>query len=233
MGNKKWLALGMTGILAVSLFLVGAESGSLTEHQVAQKAAFERLMDSGIISGDSSGNLNLDQNITRAQFAKIIALAFGLKPQPIQKSSFSDVDIKSWAAGYIEAAKKLAQTNGFELGLGNGKFDPNKPLTTIESLVFIEKFLGVKVDKGTAADSNWIKDSIAAAIKAKLIKAEQSKDFLTKKNATRGFVFELSDNVFLNYDLPSGETIYEKFHSDTVDSVADEVYSEDGAGLAP
>jgi hypothetical protein len=119
------------------------------------------------------------------------------------------------------------------LGLGNGKFDPNKPLTTIESLVFIEKFLGVKVDKGTEANSNWIKDAIAAAIKAKLIEADQSKNFSNKNNATRGFVFELSDNAFLNYDLPGGETIYEKFHSDTVDTITDEVYSEDGAGLAP
>lgn len=225
------MAIGLTGLLAASLLLVAAtKSTNLDSLDPSTKEAMKRLLDAGIITGDGTGNLNLDQDMTRASFAKMITEAFGIDPETTKTSSFSDVSGNYWGVGYIEAARKMALANGFELGLGNGKFDPNKPLTTIESLVFIEKFLAVDVDKGTAANSNWITDAINAAIKSGLIKVDQSKFYSNKDNATREFVFKLSDYAFSQYELPTGETIYEKFHSE---SVAEEVYSEDGAGLAP
>lgn len=232
--KTKWWAFGMAGLLAASILLVGATSSSkATDNSDDAKAAIQRLIDSGILQGDSTGNLGLDKSITRATFATIMAKALGLEKElknKVQIATFSDVKTSAWYAEEVAAAQKLINANGFDLGVGGGKFAPDKPLSTIETLAFLEKFLGTKVEKGESEDSNWITDTISAAIVNKLITADQAKNFSNKTIATRGFVFQLSDNAFMNYPLETGKTVYETYHSD---SVTDYVYSDNGAGTAP
>jgi hypothetical protein len=222
--NKKWMSFGLTGLLAASLLLVAA-----TTNSTQLDPAIQRLIDAGIITGDGSGNLNLGKDITRAEFVTTLVKAFKLDITPSVSSIFKDVPNDSWYADNLAAAFKLAATNHFELGLGGGNFGPNQKVSTIEALALLEKFLGTEVEKGTAKGSNWQTDFVNAAIKYKLISPDRAKEFSTKLTADREFVFKLSDNAFSQYELPTGKTIYEKFHS----AVAVEVYSEDGAGTAP
>jgi hypothetical protein len=231
--NKKWMSFGLTGLLAASLLLVAAtKSTEFDKLDPSTKEAIQRLIDAGIVTGDGNGNLNLGNDITRAEYVTTLVKAFNLNVTSTAQalSSFNDVPANSWYAGNVAAAFKLAAENDFEMGLGGGNFGPNQKVSTIEVLAFLEKFLGTKVEKGTAEGSNWQTDAVNAAIKYKLISPDQAKEFSTKNKADREFVFKLSDNAFSQYELPTGKTIYEKFHSDTV---ADEVYSEDGAGTAP
>ncbi len=230
--SKLW-ALGMAGLLASSLMMVGVVSGAeeVKKTDETAKEAIERLVAAGIIQGDSKGNLNLDDNINRASFVTIMVKAFGLSSNTTNTttSSFSDVNSNDWYAGYVAAANKHIVANGFSMGTPGGTFNPDKQLSSIEALGFLLKFLGIEVEKGTAG-SSWVQDIVNTAIKNGIITADQAKDFSSTTSAERGFVFQLTDNAFMNYKLENGKTIYSTFHSDTV---SEEVYSEDGAGTAP
>lgn len=230
--KSKWWALGMAGLLAASLMMAGAVSGAAEVNKTDKRTeeAFERLLEAGIIQGDSKGNLNLDGNITRAQLTTILVKAIGLDDgvkKPVS-SGFSDVDANAWYAGYVAAAIKHVEAAGLRLGTTKSTFSPDKKLSTIETLVFVEKFLGIEVEKGKG--THWATDAFNAAIKTGLVTSDQAKEFSTAKTANRKFVFLLTDNTFKNYELENGKTIYETYHDDTITG---EVYSDDGAGTAP
>ena len=70
------------------------------------------LLSDGVISGDENGNLNLDKNITRAEFAKTINKYFNLTKKAA--SGYPDVYQNDWyyddmliakEAGYIKAIR--------------------------------------------------------------------------------------------------------------------------------
>ena len=93
------------------------------------------------MSGDENGNLNLTQNVTRAQFAKMAVSASVYKEAA--KSSFgvspySDVPYSHWAAGYISAAKSAGWINGYL----DGTFRPNQSVKLEEAVNIVLKLLG-------------------------------------------------------------------------------------------
>jgi len=81
--------------------------------------AIASLQQAGIVDG-SNGRFNLNELVTRAQMAKIVALA--LKIELRGTSTFQDVPSTHWSYAYITALAEL------EIALGdNGKFNPNEP----------------------------------------------------------------------------------------------------------
>jgi hypothetical protein len=58
-----------------------------------------------IVTGYSNGTFMPDKNVTKAELAKILALAANLSPSNTTQSSFSDVKPSDWFCGYAEITK--------------------------------------------------------------------------------------------------------------------------------
>ncbi len=76
-----------------------------------------------------------NQPITRAEATKIIMSAFGYSPTNVDKSFFNDVS--GWSTGWIETAHNM----GIVSGIGNGNFDPDRPITRAEAAKILVKTL--------------------------------------------------------------------------------------------
>ena len=100
------------------------------------------LYDYGIFCGDENGDLNLDKNITRAEFCKVILAATGHSDGELNKitdaEDFSDVDSEYWAYLYIKSARRLSLIDGYE----DGKFLPENDITLNEVIKIVVNALG-------------------------------------------------------------------------------------------
>jgi hypothetical protein len=79
----------------------------------------------GVVSGYADGTFRPYNNVTRAQVAKIVVLAFGFPLVAPQQQRFSDVPLNDSFSGYIETA----YTHGLVSGYGDGTYRPTNNLT--------------------------------------------------------------------------------------------------------
>ncbi|GMK48345.1 hypothetical protein PghCCS26_54750 [Paenibacillus glycanilyticus] len=129
--------------------------------------AIEVIAAKGAIEGKKAGVFAPKDNVTRAEFAKMLTRALDIDNSSA-KEDFADVKDTDWSAPYIGAAAKL----GIIQGRSATKFDPNAQITRAEMATMIARAL--KVTKGaqdvtdvTAALAGF-KDasSISASLKA-------------------------------------------------------------------
>ncbi|MGE6517494.1 S-layer homology domain-containing protein [Lysinibacillus sphaericus] len=95
--------------------------------------AITLLQQAGIVDG-SKGAFYPNANMTRAQLAKILVLAFGITPSGT--STFQDVPVTHWSHDYIAA---LAD-NGIALG-DKGNFRPDEFVTRAQFVAFLYRAL--------------------------------------------------------------------------------------------
>ena len=115
------------------------------------------MKDEGIMLGDTSGTFRPDAPITRAEAAA--ALLRMLKVAPIQNltaSSFKDVPVTNWAAGYIEAMQK----NGYIAGYPDGTYKPTVNILRSEFTAIADRTLGREISNssqvtGLGKDIRW------------------------------------------------------------------------------
>ncbi|MBD3921891.1 S-layer homology domain-containing protein [Paenibacillus sp. PR3] len=176
--------------LGVSLLLPGAIASAdatkttanfqdLAGIDAALKAKIDALLSKGVFDGVSNDNFGIDQNMTRAQFAKVLTLIYGVNiDSSVKSSSFADVgtgpNTSGWAIPYIEAAKKAGLLNGRT----DGTFDPGNTVTMGEFAVGLLRGLGEKPD---ISGTPWYADAVKQAIEQKLIPS----DATGKQKATR------------------------------------------------
>lgn len=83
------------------------------------------LVAQGAISGYSDGTFRPSDNVTRAQFAKMLIGAMGWEFQVPTSPTFTDVGADQWAYAYIETAV----AHGVISGYSDGTFRPNNTVT--------------------------------------------------------------------------------------------------------
>ncbi len=93
----------------------------------------EALAEKNLIKGFFDGTFRPDAQVTRAQFAALVAAAFPDAPALDDRrvSRFPDVAADFWAAQAI----RYAQSRGFISGFPDGSFRPNAPLTRVQAIV--------------------------------------------------------------------------------------------------
>lgn len=87
-----------------------------------------------VINGMSDGSFRPDQDITRAEFAAILAGGLGLAPLD-GGSSFRDVGPAAWYSGVLHAAHRHELLNGYE----DGTFRPMNNITREEAMVAVAR----------------------------------------------------------------------------------------------
>ncbi|MDF3001045.1 MAG: S-layer y protein [Bacillota bacterium] len=137
--KRKRLQTCLSMILAAMLLFTAAAVPSSADS--GADSATTLLASMGIISADSSGNYNLSNTVSRAEFAKMLVMASSCKDlvdTSSKSSPYKDVPSGNWAAPYI----KIAVSNGMMSGYSDGTFRPDATVTLEQGVNSALKLLG-------------------------------------------------------------------------------------------
>lgn len=136
---------------AVSLFDVSSHFA---------KDSIEKLCEMGILNGFPDNTFRPDDEVTRAQFCKIITEAFSLSGVG---KAFDDVDQSHWAYSYISAANANSIVNG-----DGQNFYPDNSLSRQDAAVIIYNILKMQgknpAESATFNDEDSISDYAKEAV---------------------------------------------------------------------
>ncbi|MDQ6423284.1 S-layer homology domain-containing protein [Paenibacillus sp. LHD-117] len=157
------------------------------------KADIMAMVDRGVVSGMSTDRFAPNNEVTRAQFAMMLAGALKLKAG--SGNPFKDVKKGAW---YEDAVKK-AYAAGLVSGVTADSFKPEKPISREEMAVMLVRSkayaLGVKPEtlkegklpsySDQSSISGWAKFSVSVAAEAKLMNGRSAALFAPKGQTTR------------------------------------------------
>ncbi|KAB3529716.1 Ig-like domain-containing protein [Alkaliphilus serpentinus] len=123
----------------------------------------QKLQDYGVLIGDGSGNLMLDQTLTRAQFAVFSTRLTGNTDAEVQAlneaAPFDDV------SGYYAPFIGKAYKDGLVNGVGNNKYMPEAEVTYVQALTVLMRALGYGADlEGLAWPSGYYAKAAALGL---------------------------------------------------------------------
>lgn len=123
---KRWLACALS--CALGLSIVTPASAAETKPELETAASF--LRQQGIMTGNEQGDMMLEQGLTRAQLAVILA-RMTVEPEhleadkPFYERQCTFADVPEWAQAYVG----YCSANYLMAGYGNGLFGANDPVT--------------------------------------------------------------------------------------------------------
>lgn len=142
-----------------------------------------------LVNGYEDGTFKPEGNVTRAEFAKLVVDAYGLKLTNAA-TPFTDVKAGNWATPYIQTA----YANGLINGVSASKFDPGAPIKRGDLALLLYRadskfgdvignnFPGVELVKAT--NNTTVEVTFKNAVDAKDVQASKfSIDGLTISNA--------------------------------------------------
>ena len=140
----------------------------------------------GIVNGDSPNSFLPENNITRAEFTKLVALLFEFEVDETAETNFVDVPAGEWYTPYIAAA----YNEGIVTGYSETNFEPDKNVSRQEMCAIIGRKLNIVSDKETVfTDSDEIEDYakpyVQSMTEAGFIKGYDDNTFRPFENATR------------------------------------------------
>ena len=150
---KKLLALVLALVMSMSLVTI-SNAAFKDADSIDYKEAVDVMNAVGVFVGDEKGNFNAKENLTREQAAKIISyLLLGNKTAEGLAGSgkFTDVAKTSWAAGFVDYCAAVGVVNG----VGNGQFNPNGSLTTLQFAKMLLVALGYDAKIEGFVGSDW------------------------------------------------------------------------------
>lgn len=125
------------------------------------KDAIEFLAECGIVNGKRDGIFAPNDNVTRAEFIKMVVTALGVSGDT-ESMTFTDVPEDAWYLKYVAAA----QNNGIVLGDESGAFYPEANITRQDMAVILYRAAKVERSRATLAftDSDKISDYATDAV---------------------------------------------------------------------
>ena len=130
--------------------------------------AIMELVEMGIVSGRDSNTFAPNENITRAEFVKLIIMAF-YDLDSTATADYTDTSADDWFYPYVATAGKLRVANG----TGDGSFGANEKITRQDMAVMVYRVMvsqslslpSVNED-GEFADINQVSDYAREAVSA-------------------------------------------------------------------
>ncbi|MPM22346.1 hypothetical protein SDC9_68798 [bioreactor metagenome] len=198
--------------IAIILCLVLATSGLAFAEEVAVTSApatdytghwaegtIQKWMDAGKISGYSDGSYKPDNNITRAEFVKLVngTIDFNKKANV----AYKDVTTADWFYDYVGIAQEI----GYISGYSKDSFGPNDYITREQAasiLARIQYLNGNVAAANKFSDkskvSSWAAESVGAALDAGFITGYNDGTFRPSNKLTRAEALTMLDNVLVN-----------------------------------
>lgn len=158
----------------------------------------KEMKDLGIVNGVSNTEFAPDANITRAEFAKMVAQAFGLKATATE-SVFTDCTASDWYTPFVIAGTEA----GILKGISDTEFGANQQITRQDICTVLGRILDAE-NTMSAADSSFtdidqVADYAVAAVKAfvaaGVVNGYEDGTFRPTANATRAEVSKILCSV--------------------------------------
>ncbi|MGR6904122.1 S-layer homology domain-containing protein [Lysinibacillus sp. BSL11] len=165
--GRKFFAASATAALVASAIVPVASAAQVNDYNKISgyaKEAVQSLVDAGVIQGDTNGNFNPLNTVTRAQAAEIFTKALELEADG--EVNFKDVKAGAWYYNSIAAVV----ANGIFEGVSATEFAPNKSLTRSEAAKVLVDAFGLEGSEslGQFADASqvkpWAKTALETAV---------------------------------------------------------------------
>lgn len=193
-----------------------AVKASVETMDAAVREAIQQLAEQGVMQGYENGMVRPNQPVTRAEAAKLLVLALGLKPVDGAAASLGSEHSGKWYASYVNTAI----SNGL-IDVKDGKFNPNQPVSESELAAMTAKAL----QRDTLSLTSWLSsvaDGKANATRGEaarlLVKAEQSVRAsdarIVSVRALDGIALEVTMNQPMTLDDETIEKSAETFKFD-------------------
>lgn len=148
--------------------------------------AIQEAVEAGIISGYSDGSFRPKNNITRRDFAILIAKVMGADLSSSVSSPFWDVS----ESDYGKKAIAFCKNQGLISGYKDGSFQPKKNITRQEAAVIMAKALHLSGSSGTSFRDDgkiagWAVTAVSACSGAGIFSGDTKGNFNPAKNITR------------------------------------------------
>lgn len=143
--TKKLMALSLAVLMTFAVAIPGlAATFSDVADDSPYKEAISTMVSLGLLKGYEDGSFRPNDTITRAEFAAVMTRAIGMEGVASGASSasiFTDMTtngVDHWATGYV----KIAYDKKIILGMGDGTFAPDAPITYEQAVKMIVCTLG-------------------------------------------------------------------------------------------
>lgn len=154
------------------------------------KDDIEFMAENGIVNGVDDTTFKPEENITRAEFTKLIVKTMGLSEKDYA-NTYYDIMSEDWYSGFVQTATDEGYISGFD-----GLFRPNDCITREEIAKVIVSAYNSKMNKSLEVGgamyysdfenvSPWAYDYIVAASNEGFINGISETEFAPKQNATR------------------------------------------------
>ena len=188
---KRVLGLGLVGTMLAGMLTMGASAADFTDaDKIQHNDAVNILVALKIVDGKPDGGFDPEGNVTRAEMAKMIAVAMngGSDANTGTKTTPTYTDIKGhWAESYIEYCADL----GIISGRGDGTFDPGANVKGLEATKMVLTALGYDATAYKLTGNSWAvrTDELARQASPKLY--EDLETVMMAENATRDTAAQL------------------------------------------
>lgn len=135
-------------LLLIFMLILIYPSVSIAEYDMAINSS-SVLVNLGILRGDTKGNLNLGNNITRCEFLTMVTrmMAYDMETTDVEIIDFTDVDESHW--GYKNIL--IAVSKGLIKGYTDHTFKPDNHVTFAEAQTILVRALGYEA----VVDGPW------------------------------------------------------------------------------
>lgn len=169
------------GILSIMTTTIAFAGSYYDLNGTAYQEYANELSNRGIISGYPDGQFKPNNNITRAEFAAMVAKMNGVNNFSQYNSNFADMDGYGWANGYIS----YCANKGIMQGDGKGNAMPGKNISYGEAVTMLVRSVGYESEVETFGYA-WPQNYINVATKYNLLNNVPS--YLNNTALTRGDV---------------------------------------------
>ena len=135
---KRALSLALASVMLLGMMVVGTGASYADVESTDNVEAIEVMQAIGVMVGDTNGNFNPDQKVTRGEMAVVMTNLLGLNVNDYAGSTLTFTDVPDWGKGFVAAC--LA--NGIAAGYNDKQFGFNDSVTTAQAALMVMKALG-------------------------------------------------------------------------------------------
>jgi len=158
----------------------------ITEHWAVE--SIKQAVLDGIITGYPDGTFRPDKPISRAEFTVMLAHALDLDGSGASLPFTDRAEIGAWAEEAIARAVRVGIVNGY----GDGRFQPNAPITRSEMAIMIARALqlpAVAIAQTGFTDNDripgWAKSAVESLRKLDIVNGRGDGKYVPDDNVTR------------------------------------------------
>lgn len=160
---KKVLSILMALLLVFGSFSIASANNSLTQGEKIDWLVREEVIEGRKINADGSADLDLDENVTRAEITKLLVYVLGKQDLATTLkgtlSPFNDVLRNHWANGFITVAtssrEDMARGRRIIIGYPNGNFYPERNVNFAELSAMLVRIVKDDLTRPMENNSVW------------------------------------------------------------------------------